>query len=422
MGGAKIAGSEASGFVYNAGGMLVAEYSTEIEGVETAQVSYLTQDHLGSPRVVTDKNGAVLSRKDYSAFGEELNQDEHRTENEEYGGGEVRKGYTGYEKDSESGLEFAQARYYNTIHGRFTTVDPLNESGSTDNPQTFNRYTYVINDPLNLVDPGGMMACSAEYSYSDCGGDKGFWGGGEFGDQVAYDKQTLGNHSSQIQAFVSVYLERISNSQAGYGFISNSEAMEAMAVAFFNIFYDSYEEDDPQAAKPEFHRGAITVYQFMPRWDQAAHIIRDATAPIMDTVMPGFSTAINWTSQRLWGTNLIHTESREYQDADTVVAISGVFLPGPGGKAQLAAKLGTSVKALKHATKHLTKFQALRPGTTAEGLYRLGQRIASNPSNYLFTKGGMANYQRVVNIGGQSITVRVALNPSGKVKSIHIRR
>jgi len=338
--------------------MLVAEYSTEIESVETAQVSYLTQDHLGSPRVVTGRDGEVLSRKDYSAFGEELMADEHRSESEEYGGGEVRKGYTGYEKDSESGLEFAQARYYNTIHGRFTTVDPLNESGSTDNPQTFNRYAYVINNPLNLVDPGGMMACAAEYSYSDCGGDKGFWGGGEFGDQVAYDKQTLGNHSSQIQAFVSVYLERISNSQAGYGFISNSEAMEALAVAFFDIFFDSYDESNPQSANPRFNNGAITVYQFMPRWDRAAHIMRDATAPIMDTVMPGFSTAVNWASQKLWGTNLINTESREYQDADTVVALSGVMLPAPGGKAKALVKVEASVRGTKKYAQFLFRSQA----------------------------------------------------------------
>ncbi|MGE0245891.1 MAG: hypothetical protein AB7Q37_09615 [Pyrinomonadaceae bacterium] len=75
--------SEATISVYNAGGTLVADYSTEIEAAETAQVVYLTQDHLGSPRLVTGREGEALSRKDYSAFGEELNQDEHRTENEE---------------------------------------------------------------------------------------------------------------------------------------------------------------------------------------------------------------------------------------------------------------------------------------------------------------------------------------------------
>ncbi|HMQ05501.1 MAG TPA: RHS repeat-associated core domain-containing protein [Pyrinomonadaceae bacterium] len=184
-------------FVYNAGGTLVAEYSAEIEGVETAQVSYLTQDHLGSPRVVTDKNGGVLSRKDYSAFGEELVADEHRSESEEYGGGEVRKGYTGYEKDSESGLEFAQARYYNTIHGRFTSVDPLTASASIRNPQTFNRYSYVLNSPYKFTDALGLIpsttgACGS-WCYWTGGGSMGLIGlysdNGGPGIQLGWDQQ-----------------------------------------------------------------------------------------------------------------------------------------------------------------------------------------------------------------------------------------
>jgi hypothetical protein len=53
---------------------------------------------------------------------------------------------------------------------------------SISDPQSFNRYAYVGNDPMNLVDPSGLNAsqCSAEFSYEQCGGDDGFWGrGGE---------------------------------------------------------------------------------------------------------------------------------------------------------------------------------------------------------------------------------------------------
>lgn len=62
----KTSSTETTVFVYNASGQLVAEYSTQIS--QTPQTSYLTTDHLGSPRVVTDQNGAVTSRKDFSAF------------------------------------------------------------------------------------------------------------------------------------------------------------------------------------------------------------------------------------------------------------------------------------------------------------------------------------------------------------------
>ncbi len=151
----KISDLETTVFVYNASGQLVAEYSTQIS--ETPQVSYLTTDHLGSPRVITDQDGNVTNRKDYTAFGEE-NFTEERTSGLGYSGpNETRKGYTGYEKDDESGLDFAQARYYNSTHGRYTSVDPLTASAGIKNPQTFNRYTYVLNSPYKFTDPLGLI-------------------------------------------------------------------------------------------------------------------------------------------------------------------------------------------------------------------------------------------------------------------------
>ena len=153
----KISPTETTVFVYDAGGQLVAEYSTQT--AQTPRISYLTTDHLGSPRVVTDANGAVIDRKDYTAFGE-VNYTAERTQGLGYDGSaeETRKGYTGYEKDDESGLDFAQARYYNSTHGRYTSVDPLTASASIRNPQTFNRYSYVLNSPYKFVDPLGLLS------------------------------------------------------------------------------------------------------------------------------------------------------------------------------------------------------------------------------------------------------------------------
>ncbi len=68
----------------------------------------------------------------------------------------VRKQFTGYERDIEADLDFAEARYYDFRHGRFTSVDPLLESGRPNNPQTWNRYIYVGNNPLNITDPTGL--------------------------------------------------------------------------------------------------------------------------------------------------------------------------------------------------------------------------------------------------------------------------
>ncbi len=95
----------------------------------------------------------------FMPFGEELNAGTpNRAESSKYAltGDGLRKKFTGYEKDTETGLDFAEARYYNNQHGRFTAVDPLLASGKSANPQTFNRYVYVGNKPLAVTDPKGF--------------------------------------------------------------------------------------------------------------------------------------------------------------------------------------------------------------------------------------------------------------------------
>jgi RHS repeat-associated protein len=68
----------------------------------------------------------------------------------------VRQKFTGYQKDAETQLDFAEARMYENRFGRFTAVDPLLASGRSANPQSFNRYVYVNNDPILLSDPTGL--------------------------------------------------------------------------------------------------------------------------------------------------------------------------------------------------------------------------------------------------------------------------
>jgi len=136
-------------FVYDAAGKLVAEYSTVIASASEAKTSYLTNDHLGSPRITTDAFGQVVSRRDFMPFGEEIAR-------AYYGNDSVRQKFTGYEKDSETDLDFAQARYFGSGLGRFSSPDPLMASAKRIVPQSWNRYTYVLNNPLKYVDPSGM--------------------------------------------------------------------------------------------------------------------------------------------------------------------------------------------------------------------------------------------------------------------------
>jgi RHS repeat-associated protein len=86
----------------------------------------------------------------------------------------TRQKFTGYERDWETGLDYAKARYDASAQGRFLSVDPLLASADLASPQSFNRYAYVENNPINLTDPDGMMAVDASQGWGDVAGT--FWG------------------------------------------------------------------------------------------------------------------------------------------------------------------------------------------------------------------------------------------------------
>ena len=139
--------------VYDATGVLVAEYGSSTSN----GTQYIVSDHQATPRVVTSASGTVISRHDYLPFGEELPANlGMRTSGQGYGGNDgIEKKYTGMETDS-TGLLHTLWRKYDNLAGRWTTTDPYNPSMNVTDPQSFNRYTYVNNDPINSVDPQGL--------------------------------------------------------------------------------------------------------------------------------------------------------------------------------------------------------------------------------------------------------------------------
>lgn len=147
--------------VYNVLGQLVAEYSSSPE--LSGSLSYLTSDALGTPRVITGAGGAVVARHDYLPFGEEISAGvSGRTPNQGYGQTDgVKQKFTGSERDNETGLDFMQARYYGSTTGRFTSPDPLLNSGRPVNPASWNRYSYSLNNPLRFIDPSGLYEYEA---------------------------------------------------------------------------------------------------------------------------------------------------------------------------------------------------------------------------------------------------------------------
>jgi RHS repeat-associated protein len=152
----KVFGGATTVFVYDAFGKLVAEYASNAQPA-AEPTKYLTADPLGSPRVNTGQAGNVVARHDYEPFGEEIGAYGGRANHGEYRADTVRQKFIGYEHD-ENGLDYAQARYYASSAGRFTSVDPLASSASVASPQTFNRYSYALNNPHRYTDPTGMAA------------------------------------------------------------------------------------------------------------------------------------------------------------------------------------------------------------------------------------------------------------------------
>jgi RHS repeat-associated protein len=122
-------------------------------------VKWLVQDHLGSTRMVVDWSGSLggIRRHDFAPFGEEIGAGIGiRSASNGYEVDTVRQKYTAHERDSETGLDYFGARYYTNLQGRFTSPDPLLSSGRPANPQSWNRYAYVWNNPLRLIDPNGL--------------------------------------------------------------------------------------------------------------------------------------------------------------------------------------------------------------------------------------------------------------------------
>lgn len=159
-------------FAYDAFGNLAAEYSpVAAASVCGTATCYVTVDHLGSTRMVTDSAGAVKRRYDYFPFGEEIPAG--------VGGRTLAMGYqagpdgfgpkfTGQYRDTLpdgtlTGYDYFNARYYSPAQGRFTSPDPGNAGADVGDPQSWNGYAYVGNNPVNVTDPSGESWITAVF-------------------------------------------------------------------------------------------------------------------------------------------------------------------------------------------------------------------------------------------------------------------
>ncbi len=105
--------------------------------------SYYLPDRLGSVRQLADPSGAVMLARSYDPFGNVL---------EQVGGGQSAFGYTGEQTDP-TGLVYLRARYYSPYLNRFISPDTIIPNPAQS--QSWNRYLYVGNNPVNRSDSSG---------------------------------------------------------------------------------------------------------------------------------------------------------------------------------------------------------------------------------------------------------------------------
>ncbi len=113
-------------------------------------VRHFHLDHLGTPRAISDRCGDLVGEHHYFPFGKEALGWWWDSEPLKFTGQERDFSWTGNVDD----LDYMHARYYNYNNARFLSIDPA--GGDPGNPQSWNRYAYVLNDPVSLYDPLGM--------------------------------------------------------------------------------------------------------------------------------------------------------------------------------------------------------------------------------------------------------------------------
>jgi RHS repeat-associated protein len=139
------------GNYYEQSGSLTTTYyyagGTRIAMRQGSTVNYLLGDHLGSTSITANSSGGLFAELRYKPWGEERYTNGVTTP--------TRRQYTGQIKDAEIGLYFYNARYYSSALGRFLSADTLVPQAS--DPQSWNRFSYTRNNPVNRIDPSGHM-------------------------------------------------------------------------------------------------------------------------------------------------------------------------------------------------------------------------------------------------------------------------
>ena len=139
-------------YKFTVGNVVITERANAADNASTGE-SYLHKDHLGSPLTITDENGAVMQQQVFDPWGK---AHQLAADNSLLGGIPLTtRGYTGHEGVAGLDIIHMNGRIYDATIGRFLQADPHIQSPKDS--QSYNRYAYVLNNPLSATDPSGYF-------------------------------------------------------------------------------------------------------------------------------------------------------------------------------------------------------------------------------------------------------------------------
>jgi RHS repeat-associated protein len=151
----KTVGSETTFYFYGVSGLL-CEFTTANTGATAAgstdRITYRTSEKLGSAVLIMSAAGTVIENNRTLPYGEAWLPEVASTND---------KKFTTYQRDQESGLDYAMNRFYGNTNGRFNSPDKAAPEAWM--PLTLNRYLYTIADPINHTDPDGNFIAKRQF-------------------------------------------------------------------------------------------------------------------------------------------------------------------------------------------------------------------------------------------------------------------
>ena len=245
----------------------------------TPTVYYYFDDALGSSRVVTNSSGTICYDADFYPFGGERAYTNTCAQNYKF---------TGKERDSESGLNNFGARYMSSQYGRFMSPDPSNQSVDFELPQTWNRYSYVLNNALNMVDRNGQWPT---YTHTEIINEA-------FPGMSASDLKILNDASKEADTHQESYNSWMHGMSDG----TDPNTAEAIYVAM-QLGDQQITKDEAQArveqAKwiAEGHTGISPAA--LQKFGNALHIITDRLSPAHAGYQPWYGQS-KWNPSAWW--------------------------------------------------------------------------------------------------------------------------